>query len=62
MELAFEGHRYFDLKRWDLLGETLQSLSDPMGGTPVWQEHFMLWPFLDSELNLNPNLVQNDGY
>ncbi len=62
VELAFEGHHYFDLKRWGKQGETMTSLTDPIGYTIVWKDHFSLWPFTDSELNLNPNLVQNPGY
>ncbi len=62
IELAFEGHRYFDLKRWDLLKETILSLTDPVGGSIRWEDHFMLWPFSSKERNLNPNLEQNFGY
>ena len=62
VELAFEGHRRFDLLRWNTLDETILSLSDPTGAVPIWHDHFELWPFTDSELNLNDNLIQNDGY
>ena len=62
IELAFERYRYFDLKRWGILGETLVSLTDPNGLAMNWEDHFSLWPFSISELTLNPNLVQNPGY
>ncbi len=62
VELAFERHHYFDLKRWGILGETLVNLNDPNGLSMNWEEHFSLWPFSTSELILNPNLVQNPGY
>jgi hypothetical protein len=62
IELAFERHHFFDLKRWGILGETLLSLADPAGVTMVWHDYFNLWPFSNSELILNPNLVQNTGY
>ncbi|WP_421918908.1 RagB/SusD family nutrient uptake outer membrane protein [Marinifilum sp.] len=62
IELAFEGHRRFDLLRWGELGETIVTLTDPLGVAIVWKDHFTLWPFTNSELNLNPNLVQNLGY
>ncbi len=62
VELAFEGHRRFDLLRWNELGETLLSLTDPLGVAIVWKDHFKVWPFSRSELNLNENLMQNPGY
>lgn len=62
VELAFEGHRRFDLLRWGELGLTMQSLTDPIGVSITWKDHFTVWPFSDSEINLNPNLVQNPGY
>ena len=62
VELAFEGQRRFDLLRWGILGETIQSLTDPVGLTITWEDHFAVWPFVYSELNLNPNLDQNNGY
>ena len=58
VELAFEGHRHFDLKRWGLLDDALQSLTDPLGFTIRWEDHYMLWPFSDRELRLNTNLDQ----
>jgi tetratricopeptide (TPR) repeat protein len=62
IELAFEGHHFFDLRRWGLYGETMLSLQDPLGLPVVWKDAFKLWPFSMSELQLNPNLKQNDGY
>ena len=61
-ELAFEGHSFFDLKRWGMLGETIQSIDDPIGVEIVWDDKFLLWPFTETELNLNPALEQNPGY
>ena len=62
VELAFEGHRRFDLLRWGELGSTIQSLTDPVGISMTWNDHFAVWPFTDSEMNLNENLDQNPGY
>jgi hypothetical protein len=62
IELAFERHHFFDLRRWNEYGETVVALKDPVGLQPVWKEHFKLWPFNVTELNLNPNLEQNPGY
>ncbi|MDR3269470.1 MAG: RagB/SusD family nutrient uptake outer membrane protein [Tannerella sp.] len=62
IELAFEKHHFFDLRRWNEYGATVVALKDPIGLQAVWNEHFKLWPFGESELILNPNLEQNPGY
>ena len=68
MELAGEGHRFFDLVRWgladDYLGTT--SLHGPhpkslSGGTFQTGKHELVW-IPSSELDSNPNLMQNPGY
>lgn len=51
VELAFEGHRFFDLRR---LGRAEAVLSLP----PTR----LLWPIPQGERDVNPNLSQNDGY
>lgn len=51
------GHRFLDLKRWDLLTATLQPLK------PQWQDFMKNWPLPQRELLVNSNLKpQNDGY
>lgn len=51
------GHRWFDLKRFQKVGEVLGPLK------PNWQEYQLLFPIPQSELLANPNLnPQNDGY
>lgn len=69
LELAFEGHRFFDLKRLGL-GVTRSSFGDKFDGTgvnnaiktlPAGDIHFQL-PLPQSEINSNPNIVQNPGY
>jgi hypothetical protein len=62
IELAFERHHFFDLRRWNEYASTILSLDDPLGLQCVWRDHFQLWPFSESELILNPNLDQNPGY
>ena len=68
MELAGEGHRFFDLVRWgladDYLGAT--SLHGPhpkslSGGTFQTGKHELIW-IPNSERDANPNLQQNPGY
>lgn len=51
LELAFEGHRFFDLARWGILEETLKSKGFVKGRN----EYF---PVPIGELSLMPNLTQ----
>jgi hypothetical protein len=57
LELAFEGHRFYDLKR---NGENIPR----PGGLPVLQytDIRILAPIPQGDLDANPNLVQNAGY
>ena len=57
-EFVGEGQRWFDLTRTGTL-ETLVPLAKP-GVTPSGKHY--LFPIPQSELDLNPNLEQNDGY
>jgi len=71
LELAFEGHRFFDIKRW---GEAVSrsdygEFSDGSGTPAVFQtlpagDHRFELPIPQSEMNVNPNLEgqQNPGY
>ena len=71
LELAFEFVRYQDLIRW---GDAATALVDqgkliPRGnGTNFefadagFKERHWLMPFPDTEINVNPNLVQNPGW
>ena len=69
LELAFEGHRFFDLKRW---GEAVQrsnygEFADGTGTPAIYQNlpandyRFQL-PIPQSEINANPNVEQNPEY
>lgn len=59
IELALEGTRYFDLKRWKTGKSTLANLKTPGGVQLVFTD---LLPFPQSEMDLNPNLKQNTGH
>jgi hypothetical protein len=62
VELALEGQRYFDLKRWNIAHIKLPTINHPSGSPLVFQtKHYQL-PFPQSELDNNPALVQNDDY
>lgn len=58
LELAFEGHRWFDLKRTGAAVETMNALGL---GYPVSSDKLLL-PIPQSELDRNPALVQNASY
>ncbi|HZV67966.1 MAG TPA: RagB/SusD family nutrient uptake outer membrane protein [Saprospiraceae bacterium] len=53
VELGFEFHRFFDLVRWGIAKDVLTGFEE--GKNEVF-------PIPQTELDLNPNLVQNPGY
>jgi len=57
-ELAFEGHRWFDLVRTGRAQAVMSAFS------PNWQSTYELWPIPQSEIQQNPALAgkQNPGY
>ena len=69
LELAFEGHRFYDLKRLGLPVERSTSgdaingsgLPPGVGGIPMGSHLFAL-PIPQAELDVNPNIEQNEGY
>ncbi|GAA0873561.1 RagB/SusD family nutrient uptake outer membrane protein [Gangjinia marincola] len=63
-ELAFEGHYFYDLARFEK-----DVIRDTFGGDCIAQQCNLLYPntrfvlpIPERNLNLNENLVQNDGY
>ncbi|HYG18446.1 MAG TPA: RagB/SusD family nutrient uptake outer membrane protein [Ohtaekwangia sp.] len=60
MELAFEGHRWFDLIRVDN-GEYGLAFLHSIGKTNASEKH-LLFPIPQAERDVNPNLTQNPGY
>ncbi|HEX2395845.1 MAG TPA: RagB/SusD family nutrient uptake outer membrane protein [Bacteroidales bacterium] len=65
LELAFEGQRWFDLVRTGKVFTVLNTLNDRDAGRlamdPVTEETTLL-PLPQSEIDINPSLVQNPGY
>ncbi|HSF46302.1 MAG TPA: RagB/SusD family nutrient uptake outer membrane protein, partial [Chitinophagaceae bacterium] len=62
VELAFEGLRFFDLKRWnDVQGAVLRAANDKVPGyNPIYRARKSeVFPIPLSELDANKNLVQN---
>jgi hypothetical protein len=64
LELAFEGHRWFDLKRTGRAIEVVNAAVDA-DGQPVGYnltEQKLMWPIPQSERDKNTKLTQNPGY
>lgn len=62
IELAMEGHRYYDLKRWGIMQAKLSALKNPAGVQMSFGEKNNVLPFPQYELDKNPQLKQNAGY
>lgn len=60
-ELAFEGLRHFDLIRWKIAKDVMNNLVTP-GGPCYFEDRYYVWPFPQSEMDINPNLDQKSGY
>lgn len=77
VELAFEGLRYFDIRRWKIAENvmpgnvygltykdtdgSLQTVVVP-GWTQSWDNRNYLWPVPQKEIDLNKELTQNQGW
>jgi len=63
VELGMEGLRYDDIKRWKTAETYLPTIVDAGGVRRAFDpSRDYLWPFPQSEIDVNPNLVQNPGY
>ena len=76
VELAFEDHRFWDIRRWKIGKETnriyrMKITRNSAGGfdyqkelleTRQWSEKMNLYPIPQSEYYINPNLGQNPGW
>jgi starch-binding outer membrane protein, SusD/RagB family len=69
IELALEGHRFFDLVRWGIAGnyinaylQTEQTRIDHLKGVRFTENKNEYFPIPQSEIGLNHNLIQNPGY
>jgi len=66
LELAFEGHRWFDLKRTNRLKTVMDAFK--YNGKYLYKglvkadKTNWIWPIPQTQLNLNSNLTQNPGY
>jgi starch-binding outer membrane protein, SusD/RagB family len=67
VEIAMEGIRYFDLRRWGIAKEKLngfvQSPQFPDNTICKYEDKYEYWPIPQTEIDRNaPDLVQNPGY
>ena len=74
VELAFEGLRFWDVRRWKL-GEVLKSVElmkltkregrinyERVTRQRAWDDKMYLFPIADEELRKNTKLTQNPGW
>ena len=76
VELAFEGQRFFDIRRWHIAEEVfnvpiagltyvnngqLETIVQP-AFVRSFQKRDYLWPIPQKEIDLNGNLNQNEGW
>ena len=64
LELAFEGHRWFDLKRTGRAIEVMNNATG-VGGDKLGymlNDNRLVWPIPQAELDKNTELTQNPGY
>ena len=75
VELAFEDHRFWDIRRWMIGPETSKiygikitknganlTYEKELVQTRVWDNKMYLYPIPATERLKNPNLVQNPGW
>jgi hypothetical protein len=64
LELAFEGHRWFDLLRTNRVLAVMKNCKDYAGKNSYAgiQEWMLVYPLPQTERDNNPNLEQNPGY
>lgn len=70
LELAMEGHRFFDLVRWGIAAEYINSylttersrIPNNLTGVNFSANKNEYFPIPRQEIDLNPNLKQNPGY
>ena len=64
-ELAGEGQRYWDIRRWGILQSTVKNATDIFGDLMYvreYQPRHEIWPFPLVELDRNPNLEQTPNW
>ena len=72
VELAFENHRFWDVRRWKKGAQYFKTIQvatisntlklERSTITREWDEKYNLYPIPQSERIKNPNLTQNEGW
>lgn len=72
VELAFENHRFWDVRRWKKGAEYFKNIQvanissslylTRSTSTRQWDDKYYFYPIPQSELKKNPNLTQNAGW
>ncbi|MCF3111829.1 RagB/SusD family nutrient uptake outer membrane protein [Niabella sp. CC-SYL272] len=62
VELAFEGLRYYDIKRWKIAKDVLNGYKDPGNVTRVFEDRFYYWPVPQTEVDMMGIDFQNPDY
>lgn len=66
VELALEGHRYMDIRRWKIAPQVMSNIYDvknTLAQARVWSDKLYLMPVPQSQIDLSYGvLVQNEGY
>lgn len=75
IELAFEDHRFWDIRRWkigdvvkDIYGMRIERFGSnfeykkELIQTRIWDDKMYLYPIPQTEIYINNNLIQNEGW
>ncbi|MBC9796556.1 RagB/SusD family nutrient uptake outer membrane protein [Sinomicrobium weinanense] len=66
VELALEGHRYMDIRRWEIAPEVMKDIKNIKNTTAqsrIWDDKLYLMPVPQSEIDLSEGILeQNPGY
>lgn len=77
IELAFEGHRFYDIRRWKIAGldevRNIYGVKIKKNGTSLsyekvllqqmhWEDKMYLFPYPQNEIYMNADLGQNPGW
>lgn len=61
IELANEGHRFYDIRRWKIapnVMKTVYDITNTQVGTRVWNDRFYRFPYPQKAVDLNPKLKE----
>lgn len=61
IELANEGHRFFDIRRWKIASNVMKTMYDITNtkvASRIWNDKFYRFPYPQTAVDLNPKLQQ----